>query len=816
MRIDSHHLAEILSGTWFGLEENIEFSKLVTDTRTDVHHLNNTIFIALKGPNFDAHQFLNQAHQKGIHYFIVSELPKYLDQNCAYILVDDTHLALNQLAQYQRSKLHYPLIGITGSNGKTIVKEWLNHLLSKAFKISRSPKSYNSKIGLALSLIQAEPDADFGLFEVGISQPNEMEAQEQLLKPDFGVFTILGDAHQQYFESKTQKLKEKFKLFTHTKALVSSVDQESIRSLITSDEKSKHLTWSTTREADIQLIEKTYQNDFTSLKLKLADQIYTIQIPFQDEISCQNALTCFSTLKMLGVLKDSVLERFESLPELSMRMERRAGIYQSVLINDSYSNDGLALQFGLQELSKEKGKKGLIISDFAEFSKAQYKSISNLINKQQLNILITIGSDWKKETQLSADIIHQFESLETFKTQINLQDFTQHTLLIKGARKFKFEQLVQFLSNKPHGSYLEVDLDALSSNVQFFKSKLKPQTGMYLMLKAFSYGVGSIELAKHLEQFDIQGIIVAYVNEGIALRQAQITCPIVVMNSQIDQIDLMCAHQLEPELYSIEHLSVWKTTLEKKNIKAYPIHLKFDTGMHRLGFLDTDIQPLSDYLIHQNQLRVSSVFSHFVDSRSENFANYTQNQFDAFNSICERLELELKYTFTKHISNSNAIVQYPEFQLDAVRLGIGLFGLNLDKKWKIHCKSPLSLKTKILQIKTLKKGEGLGYSHQFVAEKETRIATLAIGYADGLLRSYGKAGLKLYINQNPCPIIGAICMDMCMIDLGNLKAHIGDEVVVFDPDTQDLDDLAHQVGTIPYEILCSLSDRIERRYNKEW
>lgn len=814
-------IVKIVEGELLGVVNDYQIIDFCFDTRIPVMNPDVTLFLAFPGQNNQTQENLNEAYQLGIRCFLVEEIPNSLFDDAVYCKVDHVKTALWTLARIYRTRFNFPIIAITGSNGKTTVKEWLYHVLSVDYNIERNPKSYNSQIGVPLALLGSNTKAHFGIYEAGISKPGEMNKHQRLLSPEVGIFTGLGDAHQNNFETITCKLKEKIKLFTFSKQIVCNMDNRIVTDVLKdvfSD--SKLFFWSSKNTfANVFLKSIKNENNFTQLIVVHKGKNYCFQIPFSDQISIENAMHCFSFLASQNLLSNSIINRFQSLPRLTMRMERRKGLHQSIIINDSYSNDLMSLKFGLQNLKSEHGKKGLILSDFVDnyLDESQfYSEVVNTIRSQQLDVFVGIGNAWSKFNGKIARKAFFYTSTQDFIKNFNRKSIAFTTLLIKGARTFEFEHVVQLLSAKPHVATLEINLDHLIFNLQYFKSQLEPKTKVMVMLKAFSYGVGSIELAKILSKQHIDYIAVAYPNEGVELRQAGIEEPIVVLNPHEDFIDLMIENQLEPEIFNIQSLYAWINRLNVLRRINYPIHIKVNTGMNRLGFHTNELKPLFNLLNTSFEVELSSVFSHLVDSSSIKHRDFTNQQLSNFNAIVKSFKQNSRNSFNTHILNTNGILNYNTHQHDQVRLGIGLFGIGVSNKEKKNLKPVLKFSSSISQINSIQKGESVGYDRAYIADKELTIATVALGYADGLLRVFGNENVHLIVRGKPCKIVGNICMDMCMIDITDVQAKVGDEVIVFDSENQDLDDFAKQGNMISYEVLCSLSERVERTYTREW
>lgn len=818
----NHEIALIIQAEFNAEMPSCRIKHICFDTRQPVASPAETLFIALHGEQFNAEHFINTAYNSGVRYVVSTTIPKECPDDLFVLKVKDTTCALWSLAQKFRQSFNFPVVGITGSNGKTIVKEWLYHILSYQFRVERNPKSYNSQIGVPMALLQSKTYGDYGIFEAGISHPNEMNKHQRLLSPEIGVFTNLGDAHQQNFKSLQCKLLEKLKLFTFSKVIIYQRENNIVsRTIKEYFDKDVLFSWASSHNvrADVNLMSAISTDLFTDLEIRFNGKFYSVRIPFGDQISIQNAMHCFTFLAQQNCLNSALLKRFETLPSLTMRMERRKGVYQSILINDSYSNDYLSLQYGLQNLSIEHGYKGLILSDFVDTfqdKESFYKQVVHLILSHNLDLFVGIGPELKQMQSQFGNKCYFYESMTEFLKAFDRKKITSTTVLIKGARKYKFEHLVQVLSSKPHVASLQINLDNLVYNYQYFRSLLKPDTKFMLMLKAFSYGVGSVELAKALSVQKIDTIAVAYPSEGVELRDAGIKESIVVLNPHIDFIELMIDNTLEPEIFKLETLKVWIERLSEKGVKHYPVHFKFNTGMNRLGFKETDVSALILLLRSTQVITLKSVFTHLVDSYSEQHKSFTLDQINLFYKINKQIKNGVEHDYDTHILNTNGILNYSEAQCSQVRLGIGLFGVGVNDAVKSKLKTVLKFSTTISQITNIKQGESIGYNRGFIADKDMTIATVALGYADGLLRVFGNGKTALVVNGVPCKIVGNICMDMCMIDVTGVDVTEGEEVIVFDDKYQDLDTFSKSGGMISYEVLCSLSERVERTYIKEW
>lgn len=790
-----------------------------------------SLFFALPGKNRDGHRFLPELYTQGVRQFVVSQSIDTKSLPEANILkVENTLDALQHLAAYHRSRFQIPVIGITGSNGKTVVKEWLAQLLSPDFDLVRSPKSYNSQIGVPLSVWQMQQRNTLAIFEAGISQPGEMMRLEKIIRPSIGVFTNLGPAHQEGFASDAEKLAEKMRLFEQADILVCESRWAPEHA------QAQLFTWSKNDEpADLQVhkIEKLVsggvkiwaelQGSKTLAGHRVpstADRKPSLTIPFHDSASIENALHCWAVMLLLGIPQEEIERRMLRLEPVEMRLEVKAAIHGCTLINDAYSNDlaslRLALQFARQQAGK--AKLTLILSDILQSglsSKALWADVGDTIRSQKVQRLIGIGADIQAiQPKLPAAVEAVFyPDTEHFLEKIAEHEFREETILLKGARAFAFERIARRLEQKAHKTVLEVNLSALAHNLKTYQRLLQPSTKMMVMVKAEGYGAGSAQVAKLLEFHQVDYLGVAYADEGIDLRQAGVNLPILVLNPEPASFDALWRFRLEPEVYSLDMLDeIAAFASAEKNLA---IHLKLDTGMHRLGFEPADIPLLLEKLRELPQLRVATVFSHLSASDATQHDDFTRRQASVFSGMYEPIRAALGYAPLRHICNTGGIERWPEFHFDMVRLGIGLYGIG-GQTIQNQLLTVNSLKATISQIKTLEPGETVGYNRNSgPLSSSKRIATISIGYADGLLRLAGGGRFSASIRGKRAPTLGNICMDMTMLDVTHIPdAQVGDEVMIFgdDPPVQEL---ASCLQTIPYEVFTNVSERVKRVYWQE-
>lgn len=793
-------------------------AQLLIDSRKSVPS-QSVLFFALKGERHDGHQYIDDLIKSGIRNFVVSD-EKYISDKANFILCQDTLRALQRLAQLHRKKFNYPVLGITGSNGKTTVKEWLSQLISTDKQIIRSPKSYNSQVGVPLSIWQLSDNDELAIIEAGISLPGEMEKLNSIIQPEWGILTNIGEAHGENFENDLHKTKEKLKLFQGAKILFCNENYSSVAS---QEFKGKIISYGKTSDNYLQILSIQPNDKSTSISGKVQEEEYVIHIPFTDKASIENACICWIILAWLGYTPNTIKERMKWLQPIAMRLELKQGVYNCSILNDSYNSDFGSLKIALEFLSQQKqsSRKTIILSDILENKKDQkelYEKVAEEINQYSIHRFIGIGEHISKYK-------HLFQSKETFffnttnhfLNEFNLEQFQNEIILLKGARKYSFEKINKALQQKSHETVLEISLDALEHNLNYFKSKLKPNVSLMCMVKAFSYGAGSYEIANLLEFHRVNYLGVAYADEGFELRKNGISLPIMVMSPQRRAFSNMIEKRLEPEIHNFGLLKdfINELNLFSESKKPYPIHLKLDTGMHRLGFEPNDIPELLSLLQKESaNVKVKSVFSHLAASDEAAHDNFTQTQIEQFGKMSQTIIDSLEYPIIRHILNSGGIQRFPDAQFDMVRLGVGLYGIgvNDDEQKKLI---PVSrFKSTIAQIKEIKKGESIGYGRKGIAQEKTRIATIMIGYADGLSRALSNGNGVLYVKNQPAPIIGNVCMDLCMIDITNIDAKPGDEVIVFDQN-HPVSELASKLNTIPYEIMTSISSRVKRIYYQE-
>ncbi|MDR3061592.1 MAG: bifunctional UDP-N-acetylmuramoyl-tripeptide:D-alanyl-D-alanine ligase/alanine racemase [Dysgonamonadaceae bacterium] len=821
MKYSIEHIAQVIEAEAM-IRSHADIKLLLTDSRS-LFEPSESLFFALITRHNDGHKFIEQLYNKGVRSFVVQHLPENKETmpEANFLLVNDSLLALQQLASFHRKQFNIPVIGITGSNGKTIVKEWLYQLLHKDFNIVRSPRSYNSQIGVPLSVWQLNEETNLGIFEAGISLPGEMVRLEPVIQPGIGLFTNIGDAHQENFTSLEEKCREKLELFRHTEIIIYHSDNLMLDLCIRERyPEKKRFTWSfSDNQADLFVTRVQKSGDGTEISYNHAGKSQNLRIPFTDAASVENAILCLATTLFMNPELRNPKERFGCLESVAMRLNVKKGIHNNIIINDTYNSDinslAIALDFMSRRSLDNKLAPVLILSDILQSGTEAnifYKKVSELLEQKQVRRLIGIGPELMKHTHLFSLEKAFFHSTEEFLNSGILNQFSDSILLIKGSRSFQFERITEQLEEKVHQTVLEVDLDAIVHNFKYFRGKLKPETRIICMVKAFGYGVGSYELAKTLQDQGCDYLAVAVADEGSELRQEGITMPIMVMNPEMHAFSTLFDYNLEPEVYSFGILNALIKEAGRRGITNYPVHIKLNTGMNRLGFDPEDIRELAGVLKSQQAIKVRSVFSHLAASDAPEYDNFTRLQMQKFAALSSELESLLVYPLMKHLLNSAGMERFPDFQQNMVRLGIGLYGISVVDPQLL--KPVATLKTRILQIRTVKKGETVGYNRSGIIAWDSRIACLPIGYADGLDRRLGNGNMSFLIDGKLCPTIGNICMDICMVDVTETNAEEGDEATIFGKEIS-ISLLAEKLGTIPYEILTSISPRVKRVYFRE-
>ena len=806
------NIVKALGAKRFG-DHNAQIDWILTDSRS-LCFPEETLFFALKTKRNDGHKYIPDLYERGVRNFVVSELPENKE---AYTAANFLQLAnplkgLQKLAEKHREQFLIPVVGITGSNGKTVVKEWLYQLLSPDRVVTRSPRSYNSQIGVPLSVWLMNEETQLAIFEAGISEMGEMEALQSIIRPTIGILTNIGGAHQENFFSVQEKCMEKLTLFKDCDVIIYDGDNE----LITSRE----IAWSKKDNERPLFIASIQKGEHaTTIKYRYLGMPNEFKIPFIDDASIENSLHCLAVALYMMVPAEDIAERMAHLEQIAMRLEVKEGKNGCVIINDSYNSDLASLDIALDFMSRrseDKGKKRtLILSDMLETgqsSKLLYRQVAELVHSRGVEKIIGVGDEIRTASSRFELEKYFFHSTEDLLKSDLLPNLRNEVVLIKGSRSFHFDDISERLELKVHETILEIKLNALVDNLNYYRSKLKPETKMVCMVKASAYGAGSYEIVKTLQDHRVDYLAVAVADEGSDLRKAGITSSIIIMNPELTAFKTMFDYKLEPEVYSFHLLNELIKAAEKEGVTNFPIHIKLDTGMHRLGFTPDEIPELIERLKKQTAVIPRSVFSHLVGSDAEQFDSFTRRQIEAFERASQELQEAFPHKILRHICNTAGIERYPGAQFDMVRLGIGLYGVDPFTNKIIHNVS--TLKTTILQIHDVPKEETVGYSRKGHLERDSRIAAIPIGYADGLNRKLGNGNAYCLVNGQKAPYVGNICMDVCMIDVTDIDCKEGDKAVIFGDDLP-VTVLAEILGTIPYEILTSVSNRVKRVYYQD-
>ena len=795
---------------------------ILTDSRS-LCFPEETLFFALKTKRNDGHKYIADLYRRGVRNFVVSEVPSEASgfEHANFLKVPNPLKALQRLAAKHREKFQVPVIGITGSNGKTVVKEWLYQLLGSSRVVTRSPRSYNSQIGVPLSVWLMNERTEVGIFEAGISEMGEMETLKPIIQPTIGILTNIGGAHQENFPSLQDKCMEKLQLFKDCDVIIYNGDDEFVSSCVTKSLfTAREIAWSMKDAERPLFIEKILKDDTgTTVKYRYLGFFKEYRIPFIDDASIENSLHCLAAALYLMVSPEEIAERMLRLEPIAMRMEVKEGKNNCILINDSYNSDFVSLDIALDFMSRrteDKGRKRtLILSDMLESGqtgKQLYKQIADLAHSRGVDHIIGVGEEISASANRFDIEKHFFRTTTELLESGLLDTLRNEVVLIKGARTFHFDEITDLLELKVHETILEINLNALVDNLNYYRNKLKPETKMVCMVKASAYGAGSFEIAKTLEDQRVDYLAVAVADEGADLRKAGISSPIIIMNPEITAFKTMFDYRLEPEVYSFHLLDELIKAAEREGVTSFPIHVKIDTGMHRLGFVPDEVPRLVERLHRQTAVIPRSVFSHLVGSDAERFDAFTHQQIEAFDRASQMLQEGFKHKILRHICNTAGIERCPEAQFDMVRLGIGLYGIDPYSNRILH--NVTTLKTTILQIHDVPADETVGYSRKGVLARDSRIAAIPIGYADGLNRHLGNGHAYCLVNGKKAPYVGNICMDVCMVDVTDIDCKEGDKVVVFG-DSLPVTVLSDILDTIPYEILTGVSNRVKRVYYQD-
>ncbi|WP_439488578.1 bifunctional UDP-N-acetylmuramoyl-tripeptide:D-alanyl-D-alanine ligase/alanine racemase [Algoriphagus sp.] len=813
--ISQKTIAEILAATIVRENGDVHISQIAIDSRA-ILHPEKTLFVALRGAKADGADYIPDLVKLGVNTFLVhQDFDEGPTPEACFIKVADTRKGLQLLAKFQRSLFQKPIIGIAGSNGKTIVKEWLGQILGKQYAVAKSPKSYNSQVGVPLSIFGIEPYHQLAILEAGISKSGEMKALEEMIKPDLGVFTNLGTAHQEGFESLDFKLEEKLSLFSESKFLIYCKDQMQVSAKVENLFPAEKLVgWSDQSGADYTRSIKINEAGARIILIKSDLSTHTFQVPFADVASLENITHVIVAAMTLGQSVASIQEGISYLKPVDMRLTLKPGVNNSLLIDDTYNNDvaGLKVALDFMQQQRPKRRRILILSDLLQQGSAEkiYEEVAHLIKKYQFDIIIGVGREIFYLEKIFPGTFRGFRSTEELLKGIYPEDFANDMILITGARVFGFEEVVNRLQQRIHGTTLEINLNAITHNYNFYKKLIYPKTKVMVMVKAFAYGGGASEIANLVQTMGADYLGVAFSDEGIALRKEGITLPIMVLNPMEESFGLCSEYDLEPVVFSLEFfqsLANWCTS-HHKQIK---IHLDLDTGMHRLGFEKKHIVELNHLVTANPQLQIASIYTHLVGADEEIHRDFSIFQLEKFEEMKEEVLKNISYRPIIHALNSAGIVAFPEWQFDMVRLGIGLYGVELTGRHHSSLRTISTLKTTVSQVKELEAGETIGYSRKGKLEHGGKIATLAIGYADGYDRRFGNGIGYVLIHGQKAPLVGNVCMDMCMVDVTGLDVKPGDVAIIYGENIS-LKELAQLIGTIPYELHTNISTRVKRVY----
>lgn len=814
-------IASLIGAHCFG-EGEAQIDWILNDSRS-LAFPESTLFFALRSQRNDGHKYIPDLYRRGVRNFVVANLPENYEQKYSdahFLRVVSPLKALQRLAERHREEYDLPVVGVTGSNGKTVVKEWLYQLLSGSRNVTRSPRSYNSQVGVPLSVWLLNSRSEVGVFEAGISQPGEMSALRAIIQPTIGVMTNLGPAHQENFSSLQEKCLEKLSLFKDCQVVVYEADDPVVSECVDQAMlKGDHLAWSR-RDPNSPLFIRDVRKEetFTTVNYTYLGTDGSYTLPFVDEASIQNSIHCLAVCLYLRLPATDIAARMSRLEPVAMRLEVKQGVRGCTLINDSYNSDINSLDIALDFMNRrpESRRRTLILSDILQSGmpvEELYAKVAEMVNRRKVDRIIGVGPDIMAQSQRFHMDKMFFVSSEALLQSGMLDKLSNEVILLKGSRKFNFEAISEHLSLKVHETTLEVNLEAIVRNLNYYRSFMKPETKMVCMVKASAYGAGSVEIAKTLQDHRVDYLAVAVADEGADLRKAGITGNIIIMNPEMSTFNMLFQYDLEPEVYSFALLEALIKAAEKEGITNFPVHLKLDTGMHRLGFdPEHDLPALIDRLQHQTALLPRSMFSHFVGSDSPDFDAFSAHQFELFDKASRQLQEAFPYKILRHICNSAGIERFPERHLDMVRLGLGLYGIDpIDNR---VLNNVTTLKTTILQIHEVSPEDTVGYSRRGHLTRKSRIAAIPIGYADGLDRHLGCGHCYCLVNGQKAPYVGNICMDVCMIDVTDIDCKEGDTVEIFG-DHLPVTVLSDVLGTIPYEVLTSVSERVKRVYFQE-
>ncbi len=814
MNIRLGEIAKVVGGRLKGNPEGV-IKTIFIDSRKHFA-TEDSLFIAISGERNDGHDYIKDLLQAGIGSFIVERIPENVkDTNSSFIIVENSIDALQDIAAWYRGNFDYPVLGITGSNGKTIVKEWIYQAVGEEIHIIRSPQSYNSQVGVPLSLFLLEDSYNMAIIEAGISKPGEMMKLQKMIRPGYGIMTNLGEAHQENFSSLREKVIEKLRLFIESDKIIYCADYSLVHKeaqIIFPDYKL--ISWGMSSDFDYYV---TREISVDGSNIRFEGKVSAIiNTPFVDLASIENCSHVIVFLFEQGYTPAFVQKAVLSLEPVSMRMEILKGSNQCTIINDSYNSDLVSVSNALDylELQVQHDKKTLIISDIFQSginNNDLYKKLAGMISKRTIHKVIAVGEKISANRRYFDKNTVFYPDTDSFLKDLPSCHFFDEAILLKGARKFEFERISSYLQESAHRTVLEIDLNALLENYRYYRSLLKPEVKVMAMVKAFSYGSGGYEIANLLEYQNVEYLAVAYADEGVSLRKNGIKTPIMVMSPEKNDFPLLIQYNLEPEIYSLRILGEFGNYLTRNAVGYYPVHLKIDTGMHRLGFSKDEADEILEK-INKSNMKVVSVFSHLAASDEEEHDDFTHDQILRFNKFCISFKEKLGYGFIRHILNTSGIERFPDAQFDMVRPGIGLYGVSAFASDNIREVS--TFKTRVSQIKELKDGESVGYGRKGKVRKYRKIATIPVGYADGIPRSIGNGIGKFMINHHLAPVIGSVCMDMTMLDITGIDVSEGDEVIIFGKE-HPVRNMAGYANTIAYEILTGISRRVKRIYYQE-
>lgn len=815
MNYTTKQIAEITQSQLIG-DKNLHVQHIAFDSR-NIYSVIKTAFIAINTTTNTGEKYIPQAIEKGIK-IIISENFYSEYEGITWIIVEDSVKFLQDLAKYHVEKnTQLQTIGITGSNGKTIVKEWLYQCLWNEMPTVKSPKSFNSQIGLPLSLLQISTKHQIGIFEVGISKPSEMAVLEDIFSPKIGILTHIGTAHSSNFKNEEQLIEEKILLFKNSETILFNGDNVLVYTIIKDIYPDKKLiSFGLENRNDVKIISNP-ENLQEEIRVQYFSEEFYFPANQRDEATLTNALALVCVMKELGFSNEKIVEKINALKAVEMRLESVNGIHNNLIINDSFNLDLDSLIIAFQFIKQyNKPEKTLILTDIIDVKEDEfslYNKVADLTNEQNFSQVFLVGTQISRFQEKFKAKTYSFKKTKELIESQQLEQLENQLILLKGARIFEIEKVKQLLELQKHDTVLEINLNAILHNINVHKALLKPETKICAMVKAYSYGLGGYEIAEFLQHHHIDYLGVAYADEGVDLRKNGITTPILVMNPEQGSYDIIIDYNLEPEIYSLRVLELFTTQLQLKGIqRKYPIHLKIETGMHRLGFKENEIEELLEILKKYN-VKVASIFSHLSSSDIPEEREYTMYQIETFKRISEKIISGLDYRPLRHILNSSGITNYTDYQFDMVRIGIGMIGISPTPEIKSQLQNAVTFKTVISQISEVKKGDSIGYSRKYKAEKDTRIATIPVGYADGIPRLIGNKNGFVSIHKQKVPIVGNICMDMLMVDLEKLPAKDGDKVIIFN-ENPSLEEFSKYCKTIPYEVLTSISRRVKRIYIK--